>query len=115
MALLKSVKLQFNKSNSPDIGFYKLYAQSTNDSVGVNYNSPSFNLGMPEFDENGVAQIDLSSIPGMNLMDGTYNLGITAVDDAGNESAMLTTGLEGIQLDFVAPDPPTAASIIYGN
>ena len=55
-------------------------------------------------DIGNVTSIDLSTLDGMTTKDGTYNIGITAIDDAGNESSMSI--VEGVALDFVAPDPP---------
>lgn len=112
--MLKKVSVQFTKSGSPDIVGYKLYAAPQGTPIDRQSALP-FDLGMPVFDNNGVGLVDLSTINGIGALDGIYDLGICAVDDAGNESEMLTEGLAGVNLDFVAPDPPTAASVIYGS
>jgi len=101
--------LNFNKSGSEDVVRYKMYAQKVPDEV--NMQSKAFDLGMPEFDQNGAAKIDMNTINGIFALDGDYNLGITSVDDFGNESTMLKEGLTNITLDFVKPDPPTNASV----
>jgi hypothetical protein len=46
-------------------------------------------------------------------LDGDYDFGIAAIDDAGNPSPLLTQGLINVSLDFVAPSPPTDASVYY--
>lgn len=111
--MLRKVFIRFTVSHSPDVVGYKMYAQAND--VPLDRNGPSFDLGMPVPDSEGVCLVDLSSVPGISELDGTYNLGIVSVDDAGNESSMLSEGLENITLDFIAPDPPTAASVIYGS
>lgn len=92
---VKNVVLSFPPSGSPDVVGYRLYAQASPDVVG--YESPAWDVG-------NATSIDLSILDGMTTKDGVYNIGITAVDDAGNESSMSI--LEGVALDFVAPDPP---------
>lgn len=106
-----AVFLTFNKSGSADVQGYKLYAEATPNPVTLQ--SPSFDLGLPEFDADGRCRIDMNTIAGIGVLDGEYNLAVTAYDEIGNESGMLTAGLEGVTLDFVAPDPPTNASVSY--
>jgi len=101
--------LRFDPSGSPDVVSYTLfYAQVPS---AVTFSSPFVDLGNPPLNANDQCEIDLSGVAGMSTMDGVYNLGLVAVDDAGNLSSMLTEGLAGVALDFVAPDPPTNASV----
>ena len=95
MSKVKAVKISFPASGSPDVAGYKLYMSESPEPVG--YDSPSWELG-------NITEIDLSTIEGMTTKNGTYNLGVVAVDGAGNESSM--SKLEGVVIDFVAPDPP---------
>jgi len=97
---VKNVTLSFPPSNSPDVVGYKLYVQEA--PGPVDYDSESFDLG-------NETSIDLSALPNMTTKDGTYNLGITAVDDAGNESSM--SKINDVPLDFVQPDPPGQITI----
>lgn len=101
--------LNFSASGSDDVIGYKLYAEEVPNEV--TYSSPSFDLGMPVFDEQNQCKIDMLSIPGIGVLDGDFNLGITAVDDYSNESTILTDGLNNVTLDFAKPDPPTNASV----
>ena len=107
MALIKDVFLDFNPSDSPDVVGHNLYvtlAPAPVDAVDANgdYTAQSFDIGMD-------SHVDLNDIPGFPTADGVYNLGITAVDDVGNESSMLV--VPDVPLDFTAPNPPTSASI----
>jgi len=100
MAKVKSVQLSFPPSESPDVVGYKLYMVEA--PAVVDYDSPSYDLG-----DN--TSIDLATLDGMTSQDGVYNLGLTAVDDAGNESSMSL--LNDVPLDFMAPNPPGAMLI----
>lgn len=100
MAKVKSVTLSFPASGSTDVVSYKLYMEEAPNSVTDS--SQFFDLGLN-------TSIDLSTLPGMTTNDGIYNLGVSAVDDAGNESGM--TLLNDVALDFVAPDAPGALTI----
>ena len=95
MAKLKDVKISFPASGSPDVAGYKLYMEEAPNPV--NYDSPSWDLGTE-------TSVDLATLDGMTSRDGIYNLGVVAVDDAGNESSMSIK--EGVAIDFAAPDPP---------
>ena len=108
MSKLKSAILRFPVSGSPDVVDYKLYIEE--DPNPVTYNSEVFALGSNVVD--GHVETDLSGIEGVSTKDGIYNLGVTAVDDAGNESSM--SKLDSVPLDFVAPDPPGALFLISG-
>lgn len=95
MALLVKKLMQFDASDSPDVVGYKLYVEESPNEV--TYESESFDLG-------NNTTIDLTSIDGMTTRDGVYNIGVTAVDDAGNESSM--SKATDVPLDFLAPNPP---------
>ena len=94
MTQIVNLNLSFPPSPTPDVT-YRLYVQEGPDPV--TYNSEMFDLGAN-------TEVDLGTLPGMTTKDGIYNLGVVAVDAAGNQSSMQV--LEGVQLDFVAPDPP---------
>ena len=108
MATVKKVTLSFPPSGSPDVVGYKLYmveAPAKVDGIDENgnYMSASYDLG-------NTTEVDLSTLPGMTSNDGIYNLGVTAIDDAGNESSMSI--LNDVPLDFVFPDPPGELVIV---
>ena len=100
--------------DTSEIAGYKLYM--TDQAVPIQREADGsvagaqvFDLGKPALNANGKCEVDLASLPNMTTNDGTYNLGIVAVDDAGNESSFFT--MNGIALDFVAPDAPTDGGI----
>jgi hypothetical protein len=98
MAKIKSRTLSFPGSDSPDVVGYKLYIEDV--AVELTYASPSFALGME-------TRVDLSTIAADK--DGVFNIGVTAVDDAGNESDMSV--LNNVPLDFMAPNLPGAVTV----
>lgn len=110
--LIKSVILNFNASGSSDVAGYALYVEDAPNPPDRS-NSKRIDLGNPSPDADGVIKVELSAIAEVTTLDGTYNLGVVSVDDAGNESSMLTEGIQNVALDFSAPNPPTNASVSY--
>lgn len=107
MAKVKDVTLSFPASGASDVSKYMLYiVQAPGDVEAVDgngdYTANSYDLGTS-------TSVDLNTLPGMTSNDGIYNMGITAVDDAGNESSM--TRISDVPLDFVAPDAPGPITI----
>ena len=100
MSKVLSTKISFPPSESSDVVGYKLYIQSAPDPV--TYQSQSFDLG-------NQTEIFISDLPGMDQADGVYNIGVAAVDDAGNEASLSI--LENVSLDFFAPAPVGALTI----
>ena len=98
--------LKFKASDSPDVVNYKLYIEETPNPV--TYDSENVDLGNVA-NADGYIVVDLSTFPELTTKDGTYNLGVTAIDDAGNESSM--SKADNVPLDFVAPDPPGALEL----
>lgn len=94
--------MKFEPSTSPDVVGYKMYIQESPDPV--DYTSEGIDLGMPPTDADGKLVVDLSTLSALTTKDGVYNIGVVAIDDAGNESSM--TKAANVPLDFVAPDPP---------
>lgn len=112
--LVKSTRLWINPSLAPDVVGYKLYmvpntSPLLRDPSGDVLGAQVFDLGNPAPDGNNKLWFDLEVLPNMTSNDGVYNLGISAVDGAGNESSFLE--LLDITLDFVAPDAPPLGGI----
>jgi hypothetical protein len=101
MPEVKALSIKFPASASPDVTGYKLYMSEQ--PTPLDYSSPSWDLG-------NVTEIDISTLDGMTTKSGTYDIGIVAVDGAGNESSMSIK--TGVVIDFVAPDPPGALEVI---
>lgn len=100
MSKVLNTKISFPASESPDVVGYRLYIEQSPNPV--TYESRSFDLG-------NRTEVFISALEGMDQVDGVYNIGIAAVDDAGNESDL--TVLEGVSLDFFAPAPVGAVTI----
>jgi hypothetical protein len=110
-----AINLKFKPSLSPDVVKYNLYYKLHDANVPLNKDNAvaTIDLGKPNAATDGYIHIELNSISQLAGLDGTYDLGVAAEDDAGNISPLLTQGLANLTLDFVAPSPPTEASIYY--
>lgn len=101
MSKVLSTRITFQPSGSADVVGYKLYIQAAPDPV--TYESQSFELG-------NKTEVFVSDLPGMSQVDGVYNIGVAAVDDAGNEASLSIA--ENVSLDFFAPDPVSDLKIV---
>lgn len=95
MTKIKGLTVSFPASTSLDVVGYKMYIEEA--PVEVTYESLSIDLG-------DSTVIDMETLEGMSTKDGIYNLGIVAIDDAGNESSMSLAS--DVPLDFAPPNPP---------
>jgi hypothetical protein len=86
---------------SPDVDVvaHKVYVATG--AVQPDYNSPFIEVPA------GQNSVELPFI-NMPEFDGTFNFGLSAVDDFGNESDLAHISMD---LDFLAPSPPTGLSI----
>ena len=105
MAKIREVRIRFKPSGSPDVTNYNLYYCDAG--AGLDYDSSVVDLGKPQVDADGYMRVDIAAL-GI-FSDGRYDIGITSVDDAGNESSM--TMLRDVPFDFVAPDAPTDLAV----
>lgn len=96
MANIKKTQISWTKSGSVDVVGYKIYYVPEGEVL--NYGSPNISVG----DVDIVVIPD--DVPEFPLLDGMYQIGLTAVDDVGNESDIL---IQTVPFDFVAPDAPT--------
>lgn len=95
MALVRNVTLSFEPSDSIDVVGYNLYLEESPE-------VPTFDSQMWELGD--VTTVDMSTLDGMTTKDGVYNIGVSAVDKAGNLSSMSMAS--DVPLDFDAPNPP---------
>jgi hypothetical protein len=96
MAKLASNKVGWNRSSATDVVGYRLRIKEAPGSV--DYADPAVDVG-------NVDQFDFATSPGFAGVDSVFNLGVTAVDDGGNESDI--SRLDAFPLDLVPPDAPT--------
>lgn len=95
MAKIKGYTIKFTPSASLDVVTNKVYIEKA--PTVVSYTSPSFDVG--NVPVGGFITVDIK--PLVPNVDGIYNIGVAAVDDAGNESDMKVKN--DVPLDFVAP------------
>lgn len=95
MSKLASNKVGWNRSSADDVVGYRLRMAPVPSEV--TYDTPSFDVG-------DVTEFDFSTDTDFDGFDGVFNLGLTAVDDGGNESDI--TKLDNYPLDLVPPDAP---------
>jgi PilZ domain len=93
MGKIKSRKVRWEPSSTPEV-VYRLYWSCGG---GVDYNSYYADLG-------DLTEIVLpDDIPSFPLTAGTFELGISAINQAGNESELIKAV---VHLDFFIPEPP---------
>jgi len=105
---IKSKEIKFTPSPSTDVVTNKLYVALHNEPSDLNYDSTSFDVGKSVDASDGKVHVDLSVY--CVGYDNTYDIGIAAVDDGGNESDMQV--LNSVPLDFIAPDPVSDLELI---
>lgn len=80
MAKIKKVTLTFDEADLTSVAGFKIYY----DVVAINENSPSVVIPMVS----GQTAYDVLLPVVVPLTDGTYNLGVCALDESGNETDM---------------------------
>ena len=91
---IRKKRIRWEPSGAGEVTGYKLYWSKE---VPVDYGSPSAYLG-------NVTEVILpDGVPAFPAITGEFRLGITAVDSAGNESAMIETTA---RLNFTIPEAP---------
>ena len=99
MSKIAEKTLTFEPSTSPDVVSYKLYYEEVPNEV--TYDSPYIDLSG--------SSVALHEVSEFADFDSTYNMGVSAVDDAGNESDMSKIG--DVPLDLNPPLPPTGLTL----
>jgi hypothetical protein len=110
MARVKSKTLRFNPSVSTDVTEYLVYFEPAASPTKLSYESTVASIGKPEPGADGKIAVDMSQFEIIRTIDGKYDVGLTVVDDGGNESSMAQ--LLAVELDFTAPDAPTGLQIV---
>lgn len=100
MAKVKNYQITWTKSASVDVVGYKVYYVPELDLL--NYGSPNVAVG-------DVNSVNIpADVPDFPLIDGVYKIGLSAVDDVGNESDIAE---KTVPFDLVAPDAPTDLAV----
>ena len=99
MGRIKKRRLRWEPSSNLDVIKYRIYWAKDG---GVDYDSDSWEAG-------NVTQLILpDDIPCFPLTAGEVELGISAVNQAGNESELTKTR---VYFDFTVPEPPKGLEI----
>ena len=99
MAKVKKRRLVWEPSTSPNVIGYKLYWAEEGE---VNYDSPCAMIG-------NVTEVVLpEQVPSFPMVRGSIELGITAVNEVGNESDMM---IFAAPFQFSVPDAPTSPAL----
>lgn len=114
MAKLNTKTLHFNPSESIDTTEYRIRiaAFGTAFSYDLAFSSvpaPKAIAGSPAIATPAKIDVDIGSLSVAPRTSGSFEVFVTAVDAAGNESDALV--ISGAKFDFVAPAAPTAGSI----
>lgn len=102
MAKILNKKFQWTASNSPDVVGHNVYVKTG--TTALAYTDPKTYVAMP------VVELNLpDGFPGFPLFDGDFMVGVTGVDDWGNESDIVSISRP---FDFIAPNAPTNLSVV---
>lgn len=100
MAKVRQYQISWTKSDSSDVVGYKIYYIPEGEVL--NYGSPNVSVGDVD------TIIIPKDIPAFPLIDGNYQIGLTAVDDVDNESDFI---IQTCPFDLVAPNAPTNLAV----
>jgi len=107
MAKIKELTLRFRQSTAADVVLNRIRIRPAN--TEAVYDTPFDDLPPPVVDADGYSRIPFSNIPQAQGLDGQYDIHITAVDDAGNESGFLE--VDNQTFDISPPDAPTDGAV----
>ena len=105
---MRQVMFGFMPSQSSDVVSYTVIVKSEDGTAVMNKDIPVADFQTRE--EDGALMLDLSEQAELEGADGVYSVSVLSVDDAGNKSDEAT--LEGVDLDFLAPDAPSALFVV---
>jgi hypothetical protein len=109
-----AARIKFKQSASMDVVANVIYVKPHDPATAITKGNAENSVKLepaPTPEPDGFIHLDIKLL--FPNLDGDYDFGISAIDDAGNISPLLTQGLVNVSLDFVAPSPPTDASVYY--
>lgn len=107
MALVKELVVRFRQSASPDIVSNRFRVRPANTPAA--YDTPFDDVPVPAADADGFTRVPLANVPAAAGLEGRYDVHVTAVDGAGNESDFLE--IDNQLFDLSPPLPPTDGSV----
>lgn len=99
--------LKFRQSISDDVVANRIRIRPANTAAAKD--APFEDVTKPVPDADGYSRIVLDNLTQAQGLDGRYDVHVTAIDDAGNESDFLE--VDDQAFDFVPPAPPTDGTI----
>jgi len=99
--------LRFRQSPDADVVANRIRIRPANTPAAKD--TPYDDVPAPTPDEDGYSRILLDDLPQAQGLDGRYDVHLTALDDAGNESPFLE--VDDHVFDFVPPAAPTDGTI----
>lgn len=106
--------IKFKQSTSADVVGNRVYVKTHNPTSPItkaNAEQQADVKPAPAPDSAGYTSIEINAL--FPTLDGAYDFGVASIDDQNNVSSLLTQGFVNIDLDFVAPNPPTEGSVYF--
>lgn len=107
MALVKDLVVRFRQSASGDVAKNRFRVRPANTPAA--YDAPFDDVVPPAPNTDGYTRVPLSDIPQAVGLEGRYDVHVTAVDSAGNESDFLE--IDNQLFDLSPPLPPSDGSV----
>lgn len=106
MAKIVSPKIRFKHSGADTVAIrVRLSANASAPDYATAYDQ----VPLPPVDADGFRRIPVASLPKFAGIEGTFDVDLTAVDAAGNESDFLQ--INSVDFDQSAPEAPTAGAL----
>lgn len=99
--------LKFRQSASSDVVKNRIRIRPANSPA--ERDQPYDDVPAPAADPDGYTRIVLDDLPQAQGLEGRYDVHVTAVDAAGNESPFLE--VDDVAFDFVPPEAPTDGTV----
>lgn len=107
MAKVVSPKIRFKHTGGPDAPNVRVRLSAADSEP--EYETPFDQVPMPSADSDGFRRIAVSALPRLAGIEGTFDVDLTAVDVAGNESDFLQ--INHAVFDLSPPAAPTDAAL----
>lgn len=107
MSHVKELVLRFKQSPSADVAANRIRIRPAN--TPASYDAPFDDVPKKDADQDGFTRIALANLPHAVGLEGTYDIHVTALDAAGNESDFLE--IDNQTFDISPPDAPTDGAV----
>ena len=107
MSHIKELTLRFKQSTAADVVKNRVYVHGPNQPFDPA--APFDEIAKPTADADGFTRIPLANLPKLNGLEGQYDIDVTALDAAGNESDPLE--IDNQTFDLSPPDAPTDGAV----